>query len=490
MVRLLTILVVSTVSAWTASAAVLTPEEVSALQLPDVRIESAQYENGSPPNRNARVPHLVVNGVIGGSIRFELLLPDEWNRRFVMGGGGGMVGSVQNSARRSVNKGFATVGTDTGHQAGGTDGSWALDNLEALVNFGHVAVHRTAEVSKAIIRAYYGESPKKAYFYGCSRGGGQALMAAQRYPEDFDGIVSGAPAFDWTGVAAMGINIAQILYPDPMQQDQTYLSRDDLENLYDAIMEQADGQDGLNDGIIDDPASVDIDLSKVSGFSDQQRAVVQAIYEGPRKNGKLLYPGFPVGAESGNGGWYQWVTGPVPGVVSLSYAFSTNIMKYFVFNDPDWDYSTYDFTTWDNDTRLADSVLSAKDPNLDAFAARGGKLLLWHGWADAALPAQATVDYYRRVLDRDPGAMNYARLFLVPGCYHCGGGPGISQVDWLQVVVDWTEEEKIPDRLIASRPAADGKAAATRPLFPYPDRAQYSGSGDVNQAESFVRRGR
>ena len=488
MVRTLALLVVSALSTWAASSPVLSPEDVSALRLPDVRIESVEHKDGARPGGDARRAHLVVNGVIGGSIRFELLLPDEWNRRFVMGGGGGLVGSIQNAARRSVHDGFATVGTDTGHQAGGTDGSWALDNLEALVNFGHVAVHRTAEVAKAIIRSCYGEDPQKAYFYGCSRGGGQALMAAQRYPEDFDGIVSGAPAFDWTGIAAMGINLAQILYPDPMKQDETFLSRDDLENLYAAIMDQADGQDGLKDGIIDDPLSVAFDLSKVSGLSEQQRAVIRAIYDGPRKNGQQLYPGFPLGAESGEGGWFRWVTGPVPGMVSLSYAFSTNIMKYFVFNDPDWDYSTYDFTRWEKDTRLAGSVLSAKDPNLDAFAARGGKLVLWHGWADAALPAQATVNYYRDVLERDPEAMEYARLFLVPGCYHCGGGPGISRVDWLQVVVEWTEEGKAPDRLIARRAAADGNAAATRPLFPYPDRAQYSGSGDVNKAENFVRR--
>ena len=131
-----------------------------------------------------------------------------------MGGGGGLVGSIQNAARRSINKGYATVGTDTGHQAEGTDGSWALDNLEALVNFGHVAIHRTCEVSKAIMREYYQQGPKKSYFVGCSRGGGQALMEAQRYPQDFDGIVSGAPAFDWSGIAALFVRISQIMYPE------------------------------------------------------------------------------------------------------------------------------------------------------------------------------------------------------------------------------------------------------------------------------------
>lgn len=485
--RYLIVLLVWLQMTFVSAGAVLTSDQLEALLLPDVKIESASHHAVQDGERNGRVAHTVVKGVIGGSIRFELLLPDEWNHRFVMGGGGGLVGSVQNAARRYLNEGYATVGTDTGHQAGGTDGSWALDNLEALVNFGHVAVHRTAEVAKAIIRAYYGEAPRKSYFYGCSRGGGQALMEAQRYPDDFDGIVSGAPAFDWTGIAAMGVNIAQTLYPDPAVKDQKILSRDDLELLYRAIMEQADAQDGLKDGIIDDPTAVDFDLSKVEGLNDRQRAVIQVIYDGPRKDGEAIYPGFPLGAEGGDGGWYQWVTGPVPNLVSLSYAFSTNIMKYFLFNDPAWDYSTYDFSQWEQDSRLAASVLSSTDPDLSAFARRGGKLVLWHGWADAALPAQATIEYYEDVLKQDPDAMDYTRLFMVPGCYHCGGGPGISRVDWLKVVVDWVENGEAPDRIVASRAARDDQPAMTRPLFPYPDRAKYRGEGDVNDAANYVR---
>ena len=171
---------------------------------------------------------------------------------------------------------------------------------------------------------------------------------------------------------------------------------------------------------------------------------------------------------------------------NLSYAFGTNIFKYFVFNDPDWDYSTYNFANWQVDTRLAGSVLSAKDPNLDAFASRGGKLILWHGWADAALPAQATIAYYEEILTRDSKAMDYARLFMVPGCYHCGGGPGISQVNWLKVVADWVEGGTAPDRIIAKKPGRGDNPTMTRPLFPYPQRVEYKGSGDRNDASNFV----
>ncbi len=461
-----------------------TASDVVALMLPDVIIESAEHHDKDEKT----VAHVKVTGVIGGSIKFELLLPDAWNERFAMGGGGGLVGSVQNGMRNSVNDGYATSGTDTGHTGRSTDGSWALDDLEAFVNFGHVAIHRTAEVSKAIIRAYYGKSPVKSYFVGCSRGGGQAMMEAQRYPEDFDGIVAGAPAYYWTGFAALGIHLAQALYPDPENLTSTVLTQEDLNRVYAEIMTMVDGQDGLEDGIINDPTAVDFDLAKVSGLNDAQRAGLRALYEGPRNADGPIYPGFPIGAEKGQGGLFEWQVGPIPELVNLGFAFSTNIYKYFVFQDPDWDYSTYNLDTWKEDTHLAGTVLNATDPNLDTFKNRGGKLLLWHGWSDAALPAEATVDYYKSVLDRDKDAMDYTRLFMVPGCYHCGNGPGISRVDWLAEIRNWVEKDEAPNQIIASRPAEDGKPEITRPLVPWPLRVVYDGDGDANDAENFVLR--
>src|SRR6266853_4883550 len=171
-----------------------------------------------------------------------------------MGGGGGFVGTSQNGARDSVNKGYATVGTDTGHESQpGYMATWAQDNLEAQLNFGYLAVHRTAEVAKAVIRAYYRAEIVDCYFIGCSRGGGQAMMEAQRYPQDFDGIVAGAPAFNWTGFAATMVSIAKALYPNPNHLDSTVLTKEALQKLQAAILEQCDQQDGLKDGIIEDP---------------------------------------------------------------------------------------------------------------------------------------------------------------------------------------------------------------------------------------------
>jgi len=183
------------------------------------------------------------------------------------------------------------------------------------------------------------------------------------------------------------------------------------------------------------------------------------------------------------------LTGPAPAlakdhVPDLTFAFGTQIFKYLIFNKPDWDYSTYDFSNFERDTRLAASFLNATDSDLDAFKARNGKLILWHGWADPALPAQGTIDYYRQVQAHDAHAGDYCRLFMVPGCLHCGGGPGAAEVDWLSVIGDWVEHGQAPDRLIASKKQG-GKVVMTRPLFPYPEHATFKGSGDTNSADSF-----
>ncbi len=468
----------------------ITVENLRQVRLPDVVLESATPVAPALVG-NLHAAAVKVEGVIGGHIRFELLLPDSWNGRFVMGGGGGFVGTVQNSALGSVNHGYATVGTDAGHEwQPGYMAGWALDDLEAQVNFGHLAVHRTAEVAKALIRSYYGADAAYCYFTGCSRGGGQAMMEAQRYPMDFDGIVAGAPAFDWPGLAANAVSIEKALYPDPGHLDKTVLDRESLQKLQQAIIEQCDGQDGLKDGVVQDPPSAHFDLSKVAGLTDEQRKAIEAIYAGARNEQGPIYPGYTPGAECDPAQWIAWIVGPAPQLAQdhapdLLFAFGTQIFKYLVFNNPDWNYSTCDFSNFAAQTRLAASFLDATNINLDGLKARKGRLILWHGWADPALPPQATINYYRQVQARDPNASDYCRLFMVPGCLHCGGGPGASEVDWLAVMVDWVEHGHPPDRVIASK-SNNGKIQMTRPLFRYPTTAIYKGSGDPGSADSFV----
>ncbi|MBK5297604.1 MAG: tannase/feruloyl esterase family alpha/beta hydrolase, partial [Vicinamibacteria bacterium] len=200
---------------------------LGALRLPDVTIAGAEAMPAAEQAR-VKVPHCKVTGVIGTEIRFEVLLPDTWNRRFAMGGAGGFVGSVQNQTVEVVNRGYATAGTDTGHQAPGMQAGWALDNPERQVNYGFLGVHRTSEVAKAIVRAYYGIDSAYAYFLGCSNGGRQALMEAQRFPADFDGIVSGAPAYDFTRIAASFVTHAKATFPDPANLEMSTVSPTDL----------------------------------------------------------------------------------------------------------------------------------------------------------------------------------------------------------------------------------------------------------------------
>ncbi|HEY3913739.1 MAG TPA: tannase/feruloyl esterase family alpha/beta hydrolase [Verrucomicrobiae bacterium] len=455
-------------------------DELRAYQLPEVVLESV----------NHTATWVEVKGTIGGAIRFELLLPDNWNNRFVMGGGGGFVGSVQNGARASVSDGYATVGTDAGHEwpvnymAG-----WAYNNLEAKIDFGYLAVHRTAEVAKALIRAYYGFDPHYSYFIGCSRGGGQAMMEAQRYPDDFNGIVAGAPAFDWTGFAANAVQIEKVLYPDPRHLDHPVLDKKALTILQKAIIDQCDAQDGLKDGIIQDPPSVHFDLSKVEGLTDDQRKAIEAIYAGVHGSHGQIYPGYTAGAECDPNQWAAWIVGPIPGltghVPDLMFAFGTQIFKFLIFNDPDWDYSTYNFSNFAKDSELASTFLNATNFDLYKFQKRNNKLILSHGWADPALPPQATVNYYRQLRASDPNCADYCRLFMIPGCFHCGGGPGAADVNWLGTIVDWVEHAKAPDKVIANKAGPDGKLIMTRPLYCYPTVAAYNGSGDPNSADSF-----
>jgi feruloyl esterase len=468
----------------------ITLEDLRHLRLPDVILESATPVAANLQKNPHAAAFVKAKGVIGDHIRFELLLPDAWNGRFVMGGGGGFVGTVQNSARYSVHRGYATVGTDTGHESQpNSPAGWALDNLEAKLNFGYLAVHRTAEVAKALIRGYYGLDATNCYFVGCSRGGAQAMMEAQRYPKDFDGIVAGAPAFDLTGLAADMVAIQQALYPDPEHLDHTVLDREALGKLQQSILEQCDAQDGLKDGVVQDPPSAHFDLSKVSGLTDQQRKAIAAIYAGARNEKGPIYPGYTPGAECDPDQWIAWIVGPSPQHVKYlapdrMFVFGTEKFKYLILDDPDWSYSTYNLSNFASDTRLAASYLNATNTNLDGFKRRKGKLIIWHGWADPALPPQATVDYYRSLQTRDPNASEYCRLFMVPGCFHCGGGPGASDVDWLSVIVEWVEHGAAPDRVIASK-SVGGKIEKRRPLYSYPTTAAYKGSGDPASADSF-----
>ncbi len=447
------------------------------------------------------VPHCQVLGTISKEINFELLLPSAWNGRFAMGGGGGFVGSIQNMAKSSLAAGYATSGTDTGHKGPGLKADWAYHHMERQINFGRLAIHRTAVVSKAIISKHYCAYPDYSYFMGCSRGGGQAMIEAQYYPQDFDGIVAAAPILDWPATAAEFIQNVQALYPDPDQLDETLLSPEEIALFQAAVFEQCDALDGVADQMLADPRDCKMDFDLLPRcdvtddteqcFTDEELAVIRTILSGPSDATGPIYPGFPLGCEDEPGGWKAWITGPNPGTMSLGFpslhfGFGTEVFKYLVYQDPDWDYTTYDFADWRQETAYASSYLNATSTDYSAFKEREGKLLIFHGWNDHALSALTMIEHYEAAQAVDPDLADYARLFLLPGVLHCGGGTGPSEANWIEIVRQWVEEGVVPDRIVVSK-TVDDVVELTRPVFPYPARAKYDGKGDPNEETSFLR---
>ncbi|MEO8682501.1 MAG: tannase/feruloyl esterase family alpha/beta hydrolase [Vicinamibacterales bacterium] len=474
-------------------AAPAEPVECAALaklELPDVKVTEA-VAIPAPATGAVRVAHCRVNGVVGKEIRFTLLLPDTWNHKFVMGGGGGFVAGIDNQAVASVNTGYATVGTDTGHVGALTAAGWALNNPERQVNFGHLAVHRVAEVSKAIIGSHYGSNQTRSYFSGCSNGGRQALMEAQRYPEDFDGIVAGAPAYDFLGIGAQFIKDIQAAFPDPANISTPMFSNELLKSVEAQIVDKCDALDGVKDGLMNDPRQCKIDVGTLDGLSDVQKTALKKIYGETRNKQGVIYPGQPFGGEGDGSGWPLWIVGAnqlllaAQKTPSLRFAFGTEMFKYFVFNDPAWDYSRYDFADFRKNTAKAAEILNATNPNLDKFKSRGHKLVIWHGWADPALTPLASIKYYEQVEAHDKKAREFARMFMMPGVLHCAGGAGPDRADWTAVIDDWVEKGQAPERVIASKVTA-GTTLRTRPLCVYPQRAVYSGTGNIDDEKNFV----
>ena len=475
---------------------------LAAQQLFDLHIGAAE-----PVPAEAGLPaHCKVTGTIETEINFELLLPDDWNGRFLMGGGGGFVGSVQNQARTlyahggsPLQRGYATAGTDTGHTGSGIEASWALNHPARQENFGHRAVHLTAEAAKSILVHYYERPADYSYFVGCSRGGGQAMMESQRYPDDFDGIVAAAPAYDWTGITAGFVQNQQAIYPDG-DVDDPVLTPATLELLGASILAACDADDGVEDGVLNDPRRCGFepeDLPRCAGdrpadgcVTAAQLAAINTVYDGPTSNGESIYHGFNYGGENDGGGWDSWVVGApqrrAAGIPNAQYGFGTELFKYFVFDDPDWDYTAYDFSTWKDDVAETAAILNATDADLSAFRDSGGRIIYWTGWSDLALAPLGTIDYYERLEAGDPAARDYARLYMLPGVLHCSGGPGPDRVDWVEAIRAWVEEGRAPERLLASKLGEDGQPTMTRPLCPYPQVAVYDGTGDPNDNTSFA----
>ena len=476
---------------------------LATLKLDDVQITAAAAADPTPAQRAmGRGTVCRVEGVIGKETRFRALLPDDWNRRFLMGGGGGFVGGVDNQAESAANYGYATVGTDAGHSGSPITARWALDNEERKSSYAANAVHRTAEVTKQLIRAYYGSPPERSYFFGCSNGGREALIEAQRFPEDFDGIVSLAPAIDFAAIAGAFIRNLQAQFPTG-DFSKPAITPENLALIQRKILDACDTRDAVRDSVLDDPRGCNFKVASIAAcpndapaadcLTPTQRAAIEAIYAPVRTPGALPYPGQPFGNEA-EPGWQAWITTITPmalaatqnGAPTIQGAFGTEFFKYLVFGDSTWDYRRYDLSRSAADTKAINSLLSPTNPDLTAFAKRGGKLILAHGWSDPALNPQMTIDYFEAVRRRDSSASRYTRLFMMPGVLHCVGGTGCDTAEWFAVISEWVERGVAPERVVAKKLGTGGSAIRTRPLCAYPRRAAYNGSGSTDDEKNFT----
>jgi hypothetical protein len=441
-------------------------------------------------------------------IRFEVWLPEkEWNGRLLGSGNGGFAGSIYYQQLQGyLTRGFAVTGSDAGHQAEATDASWAFGHPEKVKDFGWRAVHLMTERAKEIIAAYYGKAQNKAYFDACSDGGREALIEAQRFPEDYDGILAGAPANAWSTMVASGVAGIQAL-GDP----RSYVPDWKLGAIQRAALDACDAQDGVKDGFINNPAQCKFDpaVLKCKGedeldcLTEPQIETLKMIYAGPQnREGHSLFPGYTPGDETG---WREWLIGE-DSEASLSARFVRNNLRYIVTGDPKWNPQTADV---DAMVKLSQEKtakdLDATDPDLAKFAARGGKLILYHGWNDPAISPWNTIAYYQKV-QKAMGAekaAGFTRLYMAPGMEHCSGGPGPNafgqfgaatakgeQFGLFDSLQAWVEKGAPAEEVFATKyaPGADGKikAAMTRPLCAYPKVAKYKGAGDTNDAANFA----
>ena len=415
-------------------------------------------------------------------IKIEVWLPvSNWNGKYQAVGNGGWAGVISYSAlAEGLARGYAMSSTDTGHVGG--SGSFALGHQEKLIDFGYRSEHEMTVKSKVIINAFYGRAPQYSYWNGCSTGGRQGLKEAQKYPNDFDGIIAGAPA----NRTAMSLWVAAAVLKDKA----SYIPASKYPVIHEAVLNACDSLDGVKDGLLEDPRQCKFDPKVLlckgddgpSCLTAPQVEAARKIYS-PAKNprtGKELFPSLVPGTELG---WGVQAAGPDP---------SANIFdhyKYVVYKDPNWDWRTFDF---DKGIEMAEkpeaNVMNSTDPNLKEFFAHNGKLLIYHGWSDTNVATLNTIKYYNSVLETMGGAGKTAdnlRLFLEPGMGHCGGGEGPNVFDKIGTLEQWVEKGKTPEQILASH-SSHGQVDRTRPLCAYPKTAQYKGSGSTDDAANFV----
>ena len=472
--------------------AVRSCESLMSVALPNTRIESAA---ASPTNPNVcLVTAVTTHPPMGDKVRIWLAIPTtNWNGRFLGNGGGGFSGGSPPTAAAPA-AGYATGGTDTGHEGG--SGSFALDangrlNWQLIRDNAYLGIHEMTVTGKALTQAMYGVAPKYSYFSGCSTGGRQALSEVQRYPQDYNGVVAGAPAINWNR-----FHLQHMWGPVIMNAANNPVGACKLAAATAAAVAGCDTIDGVTDGVVEDPkrchydpkALIRTSAGDCGAFTEADVNIIRKMWEGPKKeDGTFMWYPLPRGADLRA----LWTSGGTP-LKPVPFGISMDWFRYFLTQDPKFDGNSvtpamYE-RLWDQSVEQYGSVFGTDNPDLTAFRERGGKAVVWHGWADQLITAEGTVDYYKRVQEQMGGpkkTAEFIRLFMAPGVQHCGGGAGPAPGGQLEALMAWVEENKAPDSLLATRPAQNGGPARTRPVCAYPLVAKYKGSGSTDDAANF-----
>jgi feruloyl esterase len=439
---------------------------------------SAQDISGLPPFCRVAA---ILKPTSDSEIGIEVWLPVAgWNGKFLAVGSGGWGGSIDYAAlAKALRSGYATSATDDGHT--GSSARFIMGHPEKFVDFAYRAEHLMTLEAKSLIKAFYGRDARYSYWDGCSGGGREGLLQAARYPDEFDGIIAGDPANIRRNAWALWL--ANETFKDPA----AYIPPSKYPMIHRAVLDACDASDGLKDGLIQNPEICHIDFKVLACkagdapdcLTPRQVQSAETIISPPvDAKGNTLFERLEPGTELR---WARLAGGPQPAELFLDQ------FRYVVYHDPNWDWRTFDL---DRDAAKANAIdkdVDELDPNLAAFAKRGGKLLLYHGWADQQVAPGSTVDFYKQAVDQsgDPaGASNWIRLFMVPGMGHCSGGEGPDTFDKMTVIEQWVEQGKAPDKIVATH-QTEGKADRTRPLCPYPQIARYKGSGSVDEASNF-----
>ena len=469
-------------------------ESLATVALPNTIVESATVDADNPGI--CRVVAITTHPPTGDKVRIWIAIPtSNWNGRFLGTGGGGLVGGNPAGVNQPAALGFAAGATDAGHEGG--SGSFALDasghlNWQTIRDFAHVGIHDMTVTGKALTEALYGVPPRYSYFNGCSTGGRQGLMEAQRYPTDYNGIASAAPAINWTNLLMQSLWGSML-----MNTGSNPIASCKLAAATSAAVAACDAIDGVKDGVIEDPRRCTYDPNALVGtsagdcgtFTQADADIIRKLWHGPtREDGSFLWYGQSRGADLN--GLAASRGAPLK---PQAFGFANDWLRYFLTQNPQFDWTTITPAAyqrfWDQSFEQYGIVIGTDNPDLTAFRDRGGKTIIWHGWADQLITAESTIDYYKRVQQQMGGpkkASEFARLFLAPGVAHCAGGSGPAPRGVLDALLAWVEDGKAPETLTATRRDQTGAVTRSRPLCQYPLVAKYKGAGSTDEASNFV----